>query len=117
MNTLLERLAQTDEQQEEFDIFVEKITELDEALGPIANSAASGATAREREMKKQDSGAAGAKVDPKKERQSEDKLPDAAAKSFYFYRTSSKNLFLSGKKKNISGRKNHIGDIKKLKRL
>jgi len=43
------------------------------------------------------------------------KVSDAAARVLYFYKSASKNEFLSGARKDVSKRKKHIGELHKLK--
>jgi len=88
MLTLLERIATSDLQQEEYDIFVEKSEQLDAELKPLASH---------------------------KKKEKEAKVGDGAAKCFYFYQHASKQLFLAGARKDISHRKKHVGEIKRLK--
>jgi len=83
MQRLLDRLAQTDEQQEEYDIFIQKTTELDEELSSLIKG-------------------------------SSKKVSDKAARVFYTYKAAPKALFLAGNRKDISKRKKHVGEIKKL---
>jgi len=82
MQQLLDRLAQSDEQQEEYDIFIKFSQELDSELKSLTSS--------------------------------NTKVSDKAAKCFYTYRTAPKIQFLAGSRKDISTRKKHVGEIKKL---
>jgi len=83
MQRLLDRLAQTDEQQEEYDIFIQRSNELDAELRPLAES-------------------------------SKKKLSDKGAKCFYNYKAAPLTMFLAGTRKDISKRKKHVGEIKRL---
>lgn len=87
MMQLLERIATTDVQQEEFDIFVEKSDELEAALKPLTSTSLSSFSLS---------------------------VSDATAKCFYFYQHAPLALFLAGARKDIRNRKKHVGQLKKL---
>jgi len=71
-------------QQEEYDIYIQKSEELDVQLRTLESY--------------------GKKA----------KVSDAAARVIYFYKNAPKNEFLCGARKDISKRKKHIGELKKL---
>eukprot|EP01125_Pyxidicula_operculata_P017748 TRINITY_DN6254_c0_g1_i1.p1 TRINITY_DN6254_c0_g1~~TRINITY_DN6254_c0_g1_i1.p1 ORF type:complete len:945 (-),score=192.51 TRINITY_DN6254_c0_g1_i1:14-2848(-) len=82
MQRLLDRIAQSDEQQEEYDIFIQNLENIDKELQSL--------------IKKK-------------------KLTDAGARMLYSLKAMSKTPLLAGSKKNVSNRKKHVGEIKKLK--
>lgn len=88
---LLDRAATTNAQQEEYDIFIEQSDELETELKSC-----------ERRLKTS--------------KKSDDMLTDTTVKLFYRKNQQGLNTYLSGerKKKVVSQRKNHIGEIKQL---
>jgi len=81
---LLDRIAVNDEQQEEYDIFIQKSEELDDQLRALAR--------------------VGKKA----------KVSDNNARVLYFFKNVPKNEFLCGSRKDVSKRKKHIGEIRQL---
>jgi len=81
---LLNRIAITDEQQEEYDIFIQKSEEIDTKLRHLAKQ--------------------GKKA----------KMTDEVARVLYYFKNVTKNEFLSGSRIDVSKLKKHIGEIKKL---
>uniref|UniRef100_A0A6B2L0L5 VWFA domain-containing protein n=1 Tax=Arcella intermedia TaxID=1963864 RepID=A0A6B2L0L5_9EUKA len=84
MQHLIDRCAETDEQQEEYDIFVKQVEELDLELKKLMDKP-------------------------------HDKISDQAAKVLYELKSASKSQFLCGKRKDVTKRKKHVGEIKMLK--
>jgi uncharacterized protein YcbK (DUF882 family) len=82
---LLDRAAQTDVQQEEYDIFLKLSEELDRELSQLMKTAKKRTT-----------------------------LSDTATKILYEMRSLPKQQCLAGVRKDISNRKKHIGEIKRL---
>mmetsp|Transcript_14797 Transcript_14797/g.16430 ORF Transcript_14797/g.16430 Transcript_14797/m.16430 type:complete len:851 (-) Transcript_14797:59-2611(-) len=81
--TLLDRVAQTDEQQEEYDIFIQQSEEL------------------ERQLSKTKSG-------------KKSVIQDDTAKVLFSQKHSPMNQYVSGRRKQISGRKKHAGELQAL---
>lgn len=86
VQSLLDRLAQTDEQQEEYDIFIQRSEELEKELKKYVN-------------KKSSKGG---------------KVNDASAKVFFSMKNAAKIDYLAGTRKDISSRKKHVGELKSL---
>jgi hypothetical protein len=83
---LLDRCATTDEQQEEYDIFIREIEKLDECLLELASG----------------------------ESRNKKALMEQATKIFFNSQTVSLVQFQSGSKKDVSSRKKHVGEYKQL---
>jgi small GTP-binding protein len=81
---LLDKAAQNDEQQEEYDIFLQRSAELDSELAKFTTKGR------------------------------KEKMTDLTTKIFYEMKNKYRVDLQCGKKKDISTRKNHIGEIKKL---